>query len=132
MKPKKQSPIWPYLVVLACLFVLSVTAPRAWERMARQQGVGHLRASRKIRPAAGPGSVRRTAQWTEYERPDAAELKPREPIAIDVKTARSATPVKAFDAPRMPVERPAPEREPASQPLPPRWSLPSPCRKTSK
>ncbi|MGD9723843.1 MAG: hypothetical protein AB7O59_20775 [Pirellulales bacterium] len=35
MKRKPQSPIWPYLGILACLFVLSVTAPRAWDRLAR-------------------------------------------------------------------------------------------------
>ena len=39
MKPKKRSPIWPYLGILACLFVLSVTAPRAWDRMAHHESV---------------------------------------------------------------------------------------------
>src|SRR5262249_39240873 len=34
-KSKKKSPIWPYLGILACLFLLSVTAPRAWDRRQR-------------------------------------------------------------------------------------------------
>jgi hypothetical protein len=34
---KRRSPIWPYLGILACLFVLSVTAPRAWDRMSRRE-----------------------------------------------------------------------------------------------
>src|SRR5258708_2372428 len=34
MKSKQKSPVWPYLGILACLFALSITAPRAWNRMA--------------------------------------------------------------------------------------------------
>jgi hypothetical protein len=37
MKSKQQSPIWPYLGILAFLFVLSLTAPRGWDRQSRQQ-----------------------------------------------------------------------------------------------
>ncbi|MEX0979437.1 MAG: hypothetical protein WDZ48_11315, partial [Pirellulales bacterium] len=36
-KSKQQSPIWPYLGILAFLFVLSLTAPRAWERKSRRE-----------------------------------------------------------------------------------------------
>lgn len=43
MKRKKQSPLWPYLGILTCLFVLSVTAPRAWERLGRKQALEHAR-----------------------------------------------------------------------------------------
>ncbi len=32
MKSNQRNPIWPYLLVLACLFLLSVAAPRGWER----------------------------------------------------------------------------------------------------
>jgi hypothetical protein len=35
--PKQQSPIWPYLGILAFLFLLSLTAPRAWQRDARRE-----------------------------------------------------------------------------------------------
>lgn len=37
MKSNQQSPIWPYLAILAFLFVLSLTAPRAWDRQSRRQ-----------------------------------------------------------------------------------------------
>ncbi|MEX2115139.1 MAG: hypothetical protein WD845_18240, partial [Pirellulales bacterium] len=47
MRSKPQSPIWPYLGILACLFVLSVTAPRAWDRLARHEPLGQFLATRK-------------------------------------------------------------------------------------
>lgn len=34
---QQQSPIWPYLGILAFLFLLSLTAPRAWERQSRRE-----------------------------------------------------------------------------------------------
>lgn len=37
MKTNQQSPIWPYLAILAFLFVLSLTAPRAWDRQSRRE-----------------------------------------------------------------------------------------------
>src|SRR5689334_1504650 len=46
MRSKPQSPIWPYLGILACLFVLSITAPRAWDRLARKEPVGQFLAER--------------------------------------------------------------------------------------
>ena len=39
---RKSSPIWPYLCVLACLFVLSITAPRARERIARHRSLSRV------------------------------------------------------------------------------------------
>ena len=36
MSHQPRSPVWPFLFVLSCLFVLSVTAPRNWERIARK------------------------------------------------------------------------------------------------
>lgn len=36
MRSQQQTPVWPFLIVLACLFVLSVTAPRAWQAKVRQ------------------------------------------------------------------------------------------------
>lgn len=32
MKSNLRNPIWPYLLVLGCLFVLSIAAPRSWNR----------------------------------------------------------------------------------------------------
>jgi hypothetical protein len=37
-----QTTTWPFLVILAALFALSVTAPRGWESSAREQGLGSL------------------------------------------------------------------------------------------
>jgi hypothetical protein len=39
MKSKKYSPLWPYLAVLACMFVMCVTAPRAWQRIAVEHSI---------------------------------------------------------------------------------------------
>jgi hypothetical protein len=41
---KQESPVWPYLGILACLFVLSITAPRAWDRLARHETLNHALA----------------------------------------------------------------------------------------
>lgn len=45
MKRKCHEVTWPFLVVLACLFVLSVTSPRAWE------------LARRLRPGGGAGDL---------------------------------------------------------------------------
>ena len=43
MRSKKQSPTWPYLGILVCLFILSINAPRAWQRIAHQESMsGYL------------------------------------------------------------------------------------------
>ncbi len=47
MRTQPRSPIWPYLGILACLFILSVTAPRAWDRLARKEPLGQFLAARK-------------------------------------------------------------------------------------
>jgi len=73
-KKSKSSPIWPYLGILGCLFLLSLTAPRAWER----------RAQRNVSPRPDQ-ALARVVQTTappvppiELESTDAAELAPRE------------------------------------------------------
>jgi hypothetical protein len=57
MKAKPQSPIWPYLGILACLFVLSITAPRAWDRLAHREPVARLLAASKPLEAPGRSAV---------------------------------------------------------------------------
>ena len=32
MALNRRNPLWPYLLVLACLFALSIAAPRGWQR----------------------------------------------------------------------------------------------------
>ena len=39
MKANKRTPTWPVFGMLACLFVLTVTAPRAWQRLASREAL---------------------------------------------------------------------------------------------
>ena len=52
MSRQKQSTVWPFLVVLACLFVLSTITPRTWERLAREKNAAELIAEATDRAAA--------------------------------------------------------------------------------
>src|SRR6185503_17881716 len=77
MKPKKRSPIWPYLGILVCLFVLSVTAPRAWDRMARHESLARMLANRKAKaretsPAPQPLEAVDESEFTARETVDPA------------------------------------------------------------
>ena len=74
MKPKKRSPIWPYLGILACLFVLSVTAPRAWDRMARHASLERVLESRKAK------AVESKPAPQPLETVDESELTARETV----------------------------------------------------
>ncbi len=47
MSCKSKSPTWPYLVLLLCLFALSATAPRAWQRTAHKQPLLSILAARQ-------------------------------------------------------------------------------------
>jgi len=79
MKSKQQSPIWPYLGILACLFVLSITAPRAWNRAAHDESLHRALANRKTR-----ANVAASADKTiRYEQADRSELAPRTPLVAD-------------------------------------------------
>jgi hypothetical protein len=80
-KAKKNSPIWPYLGILACLFLLSLTAPRAWDRHVRREPV---KAASTPAPSGGAPSgsvvqISRAAILPQaLELSDASELAPRE------------------------------------------------------
>ena len=78
MKSKKTSPIWPYLSILACLFVLCVTAPRAWDRMARHETLSHAPSGRTSRVAQVPIAPRAE----NLEEADQAELTLRETLTV--------------------------------------------------
>ena len=94
MKSRQQSPIWPYLVILACLFLLSVTAPRAWDRMARQETLSHALAVRTSYQPTTDGAAKSTFQGapepTSYEQVDGEELAAREPINVELSSAPQA------------------------------------------
>src|SRR4051812_45290564 len=79
MKSKSKSPIWPYLAVLASLFVLSVSAPRAWQRMARRPaGTKPAQADQIVSPSYdGPSSA-------NFEHAEPEEYQSRSPITIRI------------------------------------------------
>ena len=41
MRWKNKIPLWPWLVALACLFVLAVAAPWGWQHASRRSAVGY-------------------------------------------------------------------------------------------
>ena len=76
---RKKSPIWPYLGILACLFLLSLTAPRAWDRHTRRESVTGLSAEA---PRTAPLATHRPlspAEPVNLEAGDDSEFAPREP-----------------------------------------------------
>ncbi len=60
-KSSQRNAIWPYLGVLACLFVLSVTAPRAWERIARKAPLDTEPARPRVASQARPAKSSSTS-----------------------------------------------------------------------
>lgn len=109
MKSRQHNPIWPYLVILACLFVLSITAPRAWDRLARHETLSHALAIRTSHPATTDGTASRGAP--EPTSVDVAELTGRESIHAEPQAAAPLAPALPLAVPAAP---PAPElAEPA-------------------
>src|SRR5262245_51085292 len=43
MKEQRTSVVWPWLCLLFFLLILAADAPRTWERIARQTGLGDIR-----------------------------------------------------------------------------------------
>ena len=106
MKRKQQSPIWPYLGILACLFVLSLTAPRAWDRMSRPETIAHLAALRQTQVATGP---RRPAEG-DYERSESVERpsRPETSQPVDLRLdPEPELPITFYNPPAAPTPPPA-------------------------
>ncbi|HEY2147594.1 MAG TPA: hypothetical protein VGH32_06635, partial [Pirellulales bacterium] len=62
MALNRRNPLWPYLLVLACLFVLSIAAPRGWQRAAPENRSDELADERLPAPTiARPEVVRPTS-----------------------------------------------------------------------
>lgn len=72
-KKSKSSPIWPYLGILGCLFLLSLTAPRAWERRAQRS---HSTKPQQIQVRTA--TTNPPAAAIDLESTDTAEFAPRE------------------------------------------------------
>jgi len=103
MKSKQKSAIWPYLGILACLFVLSVTAPRAWER----------RATKEL----GGKAVKHVAFQSPYASPDnlilevhdRAELEPRTSLTEETRAAETLSVAAPALEPELTSESSTPE-----------------------
>src|SRR5262245_39752845 len=111
MRPKRTNPIWPYLGILACLFLLSVTAPRAWERMARRARPMQVRTAQMTLSAP-----RQTTKLVATEKPRiiVAETS-APPPETTVPTSDPPRPAEPAPAPAVAV---APQLQPETQELP--------------
>ena len=105
MKSKPQSPIWPYLGILACLFVLSITAPRAWERMARKQTLSQILATRKARQTTSREAA--TRQW-----PTPIDNVQRKADESDATESNAAPAPSLPNDPTQPIEQPTASLDP--------------------
>ncbi len=120
MKRKKQSPLWPYLGILTCLFVLSVTAPRAWVRLERKASLDQVLQQEVRRPIAAqpvPSSDLEQAD-DDVESSSLAPVAVPSPLTspqivatpISVETRRVEQPAAgAVAEPPVPVFAPLPE-----------------------
>src|SRR5207302_4476649 len=48
MALNRRNPLWPYLLVLACLFALSIAAPRGWQRSGHENRSDELSQQRPL------------------------------------------------------------------------------------
>ena len=70
MSRQPKEPTWPFLCILACLFVLSAAAPRAWEKTVRTRAGEEVVAETEIR-----GDIEEVASAThEHDRSAALAL----------------------------------------------------------
>ncbi|REK08263.1 MAG: hypothetical protein DWQ37_20690 [Planctomycetota bacterium] len=135
-KAKNHSPIWPYLAILSCLFVLSLTAPRAWQRKARQPQAGtQPTAGTRQRGADELHAQALVEDEASLESTDAVELAP---YAADLRATQSPRHVREVaieppagefasevrDEPGMP---PAPAPELRTTRPPKAWPLEDVC-----
>jgi hypothetical protein len=111
-KSRQQSPIWPYLAVLSCLFVLSLAAPRAWQRKAQQIGrtgveVRDPRPSKKLEteiPAVDESLLENVDQIELVPSPgDLRDLPESEPRGLEPPSGEYADEVReTLESPVLP------------------------------
>ncbi len=126
-----QGPIWPYLAILACLFVLSVSAPRAWDRMRREETLSHALTTRRpaslfpkhaerARGSAANETVESTRTTRRAEEapaetpaisPSVAETSPAAELADLIRDVR--TDIAVLDQPGLPAPEAAADAPPA-------------------
>ena len=69
---QRQEATWPFLCILACLFILSATSPRAWDRPFSEGGGGDSAAALPVSGQAGEQMPARPVPAPELTRPPAA------------------------------------------------------------
>ncbi len=100
---KQRESTWPFLCILACLFVLSATSPRPWQRIARSKSIGEVLEESKqageevVRaPAVGQPPMAELTLSTPLRRSPAVE--PAEPAEPAVEMPRLVAASGAVEA----------------------------------
>jgi len=90
MSRQQTTPTWPFLVILACLFVLSVASPREWETVARQRRMEARLSQRGRETASVTAPSKSLAQrTTRREKPVGNAPEPR-PTTISLAVPKLA------------------------------------------
>ena len=124
---KRKSPIWPYLGILACLFALSLAAPRSWERIARRPTANKLLSERTSSATEPTPNLERTLDIE----PDLAQPSEKAPVDEDTSSIPRVThPADRLAMVPLPHRSSVPpqqaERGEAAAGQPPReWSMPT-------
>lgn len=99
-RTQPHSPTWPFLLVLSCLFSLSVMAPRGWEKSARERGLGDLVAQAPRKPSPqlvpAPQIVQPAVPVVATVEPAVAELAPKvaSPYVVQASETREGPAIK--------------------------------------
>jgi hypothetical protein len=131
MALNRRNPLWPYLLVLACLFVLSIAAPRGWQRAVHENRSDDLSAERPPAPTiARPEVVRPTsivADSPALDRspagfPSALDTKPKfeDPAEKIAESHRFDSSAELGVDPANKATVPMPDLTPSVVPMPPR------------
>lgn len=90
MKADRQSRMWPYIGLLLCLFALSVTAPRAWQRAALRYRQGEASQETVKNPEPSLEAVQGSSHFAD---PTQAEVRaPQSTPSSDLQGVVSDTP----------------------------------------
>lgn len=131
---RQQSPIWPYLGILAFLFLLSLTAPRAWERQSRREA-GRVVAGRQDaewEPNVDYRAEPEVAEEDEVKLPELSSQEPPPPPADEPEAAppiippapefadEVREPIDVAHLPNVPADEPEIDLAPVAPPKPER------------
>ncbi len=128
MRQQKES-TWPFLCLLACLFVLSAMSPRPWQRLARSKSIGEVLEEAKQEALTEQARAAEAVNLDKGELALATPVRrspPLEPTEFEVAEPQLAAPAptvesRPFSIPDEPlVEARMPEPEPPVFNAPPR------------